>query len=456
MSIETSAPIASDVGVALPAARPAARARPFAIARVDILLMFALFVIAIIPRAAWIAYNDRAPQGLNDPVIYNSQGDALADGDGYIRFTGEKTAYYPVGFSVALAGVKKLGDIFGWDRSIFSIKMMNGILGAFTVLLVYLIAARIFDRRVGMAAGILLSFFPSQVYYTGTVLSEPLFTFLLLSALLVLLWHPWDREGMSWQRLFVAGLILSAATMTRGITMAFPLLLLAVWWFYLHSRKRAVLQALVVLAGILVLTVPWSIRNTLAFHQLTGPSTNLGDDACIGNFNGATGKFLLYGKCFEGFEGLSPEQVELQRNRDGVRTAIEDVVHHPVRMPVLIANKLYWLLYKDDDGLWAAESYGNDYFISHPLREILGFAANSVYYATGFVAILGAAAFAFSRDIRRAMLLASLLYVLALPLVFFGDPRFHFPAIPLLVIIAVATIVGVWDRQHRALLELRS
>ncbi len=425
-------------------------------ARIDVVLLLALFVMAIIPRAAWVSYADRPPKGLNDPSLYVLFGDLIADGDGYVRPTGEKFAYYPVGFPATLGGLKKAGDLFGWGRSTFSIKMMNGVFGALTVLLAYALAARLLDRRVGFAAGALLAIFPSQVFYTGSVLSEPLFTLLLMAALLVLLWHPWEREGMSWQRLFAVGVLLSAATMTRAITLAFPLLLLAVWWFYLRSRRRAVVQTLVVLAGVAVLTVPWSVRNTLAFDTPVGTSTNLGDDLCIGNFSGATGAFLLYGKCFAGYDGLSPQQVELQRNRDGVRTAIKDVVRDPLRMPGLIARKAYWLLYTDDDGLYATQSYGYDNFIPQGRRDVLSFAANAIYYATGLVAICGALAFALSKDIRRAFLLAALLYVLAIPLVFFGDPRFHFPAIPLVVIIAAATVVALWDRRHRSLLELRS
>jgi hypothetical protein len=105
-------------------------------------------------------------------------------------------------------------------------------------------------------------------------------------------------------------------------------------------------------------------------------------------------------------------------------------------------------LYKDDDGLFAIESYGNDWFIGNYRREVLAFAANAVYYATGFVVLLGAAAFALSKDLRRAFVLAAMVYVLAVPLAFFGDPRFHFPAIPLAVVIAAATAVMIWDR-HR-------
>jgi 4-amino-4-deoxy-L-arabinose transferase-like glycosyltransferase len=378
-------------------------------------------------------------------------GDTIADGGGYVRPTGEKFAYYPVGFPATLAGLKKAGDIFGWGRSTFSMKMMNGVFGAITVLLIYLMASRLFDRRVGTAAGALLAVFPSQVYYTGTVLSEPLFTMMWIGALLVLLWSPWSRDGMPWYRLFGAGLLLSCATMTRGVTLMFPAVLLAIWLFQLRSKKRALAQAAIVWAGIAVLVVPWSVRNTMAFGQLTGPSTNFGDDLCIGNYLGAQGAFTLQGKCFEGFEGKSPQEVELGRNKEGVRIAVHDIVTHPLRMPKLIAQKAYWLLYKDDDGIWAAESYGNDYFIPAFRREVLSFAANAVYYATGALAIAGALAFVFSNDVRRLAAMAALLYMLAIPLVFFGDPRFHFPAMPLVILVAAATIVMLWDRRARRL-----
>src|SRR5262245_47995570 len=75
--------------------------------RLDVVLCIALFAIAIIPRAAWVAYNDRAPQGLNDPTLYNFFGDIMADGGGYTRPTGEPFAYYPVGFPATVAGLKK-------------------------------------------------------------------------------------------------------------------------------------------------------------------------------------------------------------------------------------------------------------------------------------------------------------------------------------------------------------
>lgn len=457
MSIETAVetPVAREVHAAdeetARARTPLRRAvRRIALARIDILLCVLIFAAAIIPRAAWIAYNDRAPQGLNDPVFYSIYGEMIADGNGYSTLQGDPVAYYPVGFPAMLGALNKGGDIFGWGRSVFAMKMMNGMFGALTVVMLYLLASRLIDRRTGVAAGLLLAIFPSQVFYTGVILSEAQFTMLFVLSLLVLMWQPWRKEGMSYWQLAAAGLVLSAATMTRGITLLLPAVLFVVWFFYLESKRRALMQTLVLFAGIAVLIVPWSIRNSLVFDTIAGPSNNLGDDLCIGNFAGATGTFVLTGKCFEGFENTPDNRLEIERNRHGTRTAINDVIDHPLRMPRLIAHKLYWTVFHDEDGLWAAESYGNDWFISHPRREILAFSANAIYYATGLLMLAGAAAFALARDPRRVFLLLSMLYILAIPLAFFGDPRFHFPAVPLAVVIAMTTLIALWDRRKAA------
>lgn len=467
MSIET--PASTRVARPTAATLPGDERGRFASIRVDLLICIALFALAIIPRAAWIAYNDRPPQGLNDPALYALFSDLIADGRGYVRppadvpgaytgpddpnlrSAGHETAYYPAGYPISLGAIKKGGDLLGWGRSTFSLKMANGVYGAITVVLLYLLVLRVLDRRTAIAAALMLAIFPSQIFYAGTLLSEPLFTLFWIAALLVLLWRPWTREGMPWPQLFGAGVLLSFATMTRGITLMFPLLLGAVWLFSLESKKRAVLQALAVWAGIAVLIVPWSVRNTLAFDQLTGPSTNLGDDLCIGNYLGAQGAFTLTGKCFEGYEGLSPTELELARNKDGLRIAVKDVASHPFRMPKLVAQKAYWLLYKDDDGIWAAESYGNDYFIPNFRREVLAFAANSIYYATGLLVIVGGLAFVLAKDVRRLVVMLAFLYVLAIPLIFFGDPRFHYPAMPLACVIAAATAVALWNAKWRRL-----
>ena len=115
--------------------------------------------------------------------------------------------------------------------------------------------------------------------------------------------------------------------------------------------------------------------------------------------------------------------MELERNKEGVRIAIKDVASHPFRMPKLVAQKAYWLLYKDDDGIWAAESYGNDYFIPNFRREVLVVRRERIYYADwGSSCSLGAARVRAGAGPAAAVVALTMLYVLAIPLVFFGDP----------------------------------
>ena len=80
------------------------------------------------------------------------------------------------------------------------------------------------------------------------------------------------------------------------------------------------------------------------------------------------------------------------------------------------AQKAFWLLFNDDDGISAAESYGNDYFIPNFRREVLAFAANAVYYATALVVLIGVLAFALAKDVRRLVVVLAFSYVLAIPL----------------------------------------
>ena len=117
MSVET--PAAMRIERLAPALDvPAARARAFP--RVDLILMLVLFAMAIVPRAAWVAYNDRPPQALNDPTMYDLLSDIMANGDGYTRPTGEPWSYrffvefdHQVGDQEAEAVVREVAHLVG-------------------------------------------------------------------------------------------------------------------------------------------------------------------------------------------------------------------------------------------------------------------------------------------------------------------------------------------------------
>lgn len=418
--------------------------------RREVLLALMVFALALAPRVTWGIYADRPPQGLNDPTVYDFLAHQIAEGHGYSRPTGEPFAYYPVAYPATMGGLYWLLDhTFLPDNYVRASKMMNAVFGALTVLMVYLLALRLFDRRVGLLAAGVLAFFPSQVFYTGTLLSEPLFTMLVVAGMLVLLWKPWRSDGVEAWRLAAFGLLMGAATLTRAITLLVPVVLALVWLFTLRPRWKALTQAGVVALGIAVFVVPWSVRNSVKLGEPILISTNAGDDLCIGNFAGAPGHFVLSGPCFEGFENLPPKELEVQRNREGLERAIRFAVDHPLEEARLVLKKAYYLLYKDDDGLFAAESYGHDFFIGEYLRGVLSFAANGWYFAVAAWAIVSSPLFLVAGDARRAMLYLIGVYLLLIPLAFFGDPRFHYPAVPIAALVASVGVAAAWSRRPR-------
>jgi hypothetical protein len=85
------------------------------------------------------------------------------------------------------------------------------------------------------------------------------------------------------------------------------------------------------------------------------------------------------------------------------------------------------------------------------MREGLNFWANLYYFGVLAWAVLSAPVAFLSRDLRRAALGLSLLYLLAMPVIFFGDPRFHYPAVPLITIVAATGIVAIAQAARKQL-----
>jgi 4-amino-4-deoxy-L-arabinose transferase-like glycosyltransferase len=409
-------------------------------------------VLALAVRLAWVLYSHRVPVGLHDPVAYDALAKGIIDGKGFAQPAAfiphapsepvptVPTAYFPPGYPAVLAVVYA---IFG-HRVLWG-EILNALLGAATVVITYELARRLLGHPVARVAGLLLAFWPNQVFYTGALLSEILFTFLLMSGLLVLLADPWPKDGINLKRLAFAALFLGAATMVRPIVLIVPVVLLVYWLRVFPNRTRVLAQVGVILLVFAAIIVPWSVRNAVSMHAFVPISTNGGDDFCVGNHEGATGSFVFAGLCYEGYDDISNRtEKEIEAYREGIRRGAEFIVNHPADEFGLIFEKAYFLVYRDDEGLYANESYGDNLFIEKEMRDYLSTAANAYYFVTVGWAALGLLLWSRRRDPRRTFFLMMLGCLLVVPLAFFGDVRFHFPAVPLLCILAATAVMMVW------------
>jgi 4-amino-4-deoxy-L-arabinose transferase-like glycosyltransferase len=146
------------------------------------------------------------------------------------------------------------------------------------VALLYLLVARVFDRRTALAAAALAAVAPSLVFLGGGLLSENLFIPLVLGTAAL---AAWQRDRGGWQLAAAAGAVLGLAVLTRsnGLLLALPLMLGLRGW-----QPRVV-----ALVAIGLTLVPWTVRNYGHFDRVLPLGTQSGYTVA-GQWNGTASR----------------------------------------------------------------------------------------------------------------------------------------------------------------------
>ncbi|MGH9049986.1 MAG: ArnT family glycosyltransferase [Acidimicrobiia bacterium] len=402
--------------------------------------LLAIVGVAFVVRLAWVLYAARPTEGLQDPALYLFFARQIAGGEGYVLLGGDPTAYYPVGYPAVLGGVFWLVDHTPIpDDYEMAAGMLNLVVGTATVALVFDVARRLFDNRIGLVSAAVLAVFPNLVFHTAVALTETLFNFLVLAALLVLVSASWRERTIGWRRLAVFGVLLALSAFVRPISLAFLPVLLGVWLVAGWGWRPALRQLAIVCIAIAVVIAPWTIRNIVVMNSPVVMSTNIGDNLCMSRHAGGTGAFQLEAECLQGYEGIERPEYEIRRNNDGIRAAVEFVVEHPLDEARLILWRAYYTLQNDHDGLDASESYHRNQFIPERWRSVLATLADAYFFAALVLGLLAIPAF--WRESRRRFFLLAMAAMAVQPLIFFGDVRFHVPVLPFLAVGTAVTLV---------------
>ncbi len=263
----------------------------------------------------------------------------------------------------------------------------------------------------------------------------------------------------------VAAVMFALATMVRPqVLLGLPLLAVAWLWAGIGWRRTLAL-GLATTAAVAALVVPWAIRNDAVLGEPVFVSTNGGDNLCVGYHPGGAGRLchtaVLRHRGDRASTVLTPS---CGRNSETRQLALDYIREEPLSLPWLGVRKLYWTFRTDDDGLRGNESYG-DQSLSGVPRE--GFEGSTVddgqvfsgtprtiwiimtqgYYALVMVAAIAGIVIALRPALRRPRdaavlsLLGLTLAGVAVPVLFFGDPRFKVPTTPLFAVFAGLALV---------------
>ncbi len=416
-------------------------------------------VVGVLLRLVWGLWAQRKTPGSwqvsGDQYGYWYYANEISHGRGYRSYiTGEATAYYPVGYPAILGMVYLIGRyIPGLDNQATLTVLFHTALAGASIVLVYFIGRKILDHRVGLIAATIFALFPSLVIGVATFAVEPMFIFSALLVVAIAIDHDWSAGPMTRRRLLWFGVALGGSALVRPF--ALPVLLgLGVAAFCAARRGdrfRSVLRHMLWPAlTLIVVLVPWTVRNEVRFSAFVPISTNLGDTLCMSRFPGSGGGFAWSTHEYCADSNLP----EAERNPANTRAAIGFIRDHPVEEMRQMVRRFRLTMANDHYTLTEVTS-NDSVAIKGSLRQFIDFVSDSYYYLICAAALLGLVELLRNwrrdsvRGPRRAVVGIAGLGLIAIPTMLWGNPRFHTPLLPFLALPAAAALSWAYSEVRR-------
>jgi 4-amino-4-deoxy-L-arabinose transferase-like glycosyltransferase len=156
-------------------------------------------------------------------------------------------------------------------------RLAVALLGALTIVLVYLIGRRLAGPVAGLAGAGLFAIYPVTIYFGGKLMSEPLATLTLAGAVLSFFWagDP-GRHKLAWA---VPGVLLGLTAFSRPEYLAF-----VVVFALLALLRRGIVAALVLAAAFALPILPWTAHVSSVEGRFVPISTGGGKALFIGTY----------------------------------------------------------------------------------------------------------------------------------------------------------------------------
>ncbi len=365
-----------------------------------------------------------SPEVASDAADYVRIANDVAAGRGFLDTDGDPTSFRAPLYPLMLAGLFRL---FG--ESITAIRLVQIGLDAATVATVFLIAERTLAERLGAWVAPLSAFLVAlnlgQISASQRVLSETLFTLLFVTAVgASAAWWRSDRPTLALQWAVVTGFVLGLATLTKGVMIAYPVVLVAAAWA--RWRRPPTGSFALVLCFALTLA-PWTLRNYAVHGTFVPVSTQVGI-TLYASYNPPGGAF--------GFQPSDSVVRQAERLPEAMaskvltRAAIDTAIRNPKRTLRLEGIKTLYFWSPIDWELLPKYGVLNPTFLWMILVALMGWLMPTVRQAF----------------VRHWPLLLPSGYLFAMSLVFHGSPRYRLPIEPLLAIAAAATAVRLGTR----------
>jgi 4-amino-4-deoxy-L-arabinose transferase-like glycosyltransferase len=329
--------------------------------------------------------------------------------------------------------------LFG--HNFLAVRIAQAIISAFSCLLIYWIGKHTFNERVGIISSLISSLWIGLIAYTGYILTETLFTFWLLLTVLFFIKAVKERSTPFY---LLTGVSLGITTLTRPTSLAFPLFVPLVLIPIYQNKKKALVHSLLLLTAMLIILIPWTIRNYMHFRTVIPTHLHLGNVLWGGKFSVYTYDDRLRGDSREQekviqkmkklTEGLSPIEADKKLFKEGVK----DIIQDPGLYFKAFIKKVI-LLWRDPIGKHVLKWRG--YSLASNILVIL-------YYLFLGLSVIGIVISI--RQWRSTLpILSIILYFTLIYGLLHAIPRYHLPIIPYVLVFAANGSLKIMDLLKR-------
>ena len=406
-------------------------------------VLAAIWAIYLVPRLL-ILLIPVAPT--SDAEWYVLRAQSLAQGLGYLDNAGAPTAFWPPGWPTALSLAFRIGVPVG---------LLNLASAVLIGWLMLLLGRRLFGSEAGARIGLLLlAVYPNAIAYVPLGLTEVFYTALLMLGC----WLVVARN--SWLWLVPAGLVFGFATLVKAQTLVVIPLLFAIDWLRAgdvwRRLPRLLGQGLLVLALAALTVLPWSLRNQAELGHWVMVSTNGGFTLLTGNNDSARGDYTPEDPAVAALMARS-DLDEVGRDAEAKRLGMAWIEQNPGRFLALAPLKLARLWLPDGEAEWGYQGGAPSYPRFEALYRTVR-VANQAYYAALMLGFLAALVVMTRRRILAGQRWVGwwllpwgiAAYPSLIAIVFSGQSRFHYPAMPFVCLACGWLVVQAWKAREQA------
>jgi len=301
------------------------------------------------------------------------------------------------------------------------IRIIQAIIGAFTLFYVFLIGRRISGNGTGVLGAFLLSIYPAFIKAPTYLLTEMLATFFLVA---YVYYQLTALENKSLVYSIISGILIGLSVLTRPgsfVILSIPF----IYSYFAGNRDRLLKLFIFTLTGFMLIMTPWMARNIIVIGE-AAPFSKHGGDALLA---GVDPYYYELGPEYR-YHGPTYKKVVTEELGDKLDCGLDAIREGFKREPLLYLewftigkfNRMFGSLWVSPEGYLAT---------LHPIHYVI--------VVLGWAGALISLRARSIRIVSLAVIAATAFLLLVVP-----EPRFVFSLMPLLSVNAAELLVRSW------------